>query len=102
MYKRRRHQIVHPAESDEKAKRSYLEVHLSKEACAEEMPTYGIGFRPSSDGLECLLIESIRWGSPLDQWNRRQAAPTPEELVEEALGSPTAARPGEASSSTSS
>lgn len=85
MYKRRRHQIVHPAESDEKAKRSYLEVHLSKEACAEEMPTYGIGFRPSSDGLECLLIESIRWGSLLDQWNRRQLAPTAEELVEEAL-----------------
>jgi len=86
MYTRRRHQLVHPAESDEKVKRCYLEVHLSKEACVEEMPTYGIGFRPSTDGLECLLVESIRWGSLLDDWNRRQLAPTPEELVEEAFG----------------
>jgi hypothetical protein len=89
MYRRRRHRLVHPAESDEKVREMYIQVELAKELTSEDPQIYGVSFRPSTDGLECLLIESIRWGSLLDKWNRKKLEPSPEELVEEALGSPT-------------
>jgi hypothetical protein len=86
MYQRRRHQICHPSECDERIKRLYLQVPLAKDLASEDTNHYGIGFRPSTDGLECLMIESIRWGSIVDYWNRRQCTASPEELIEQALG----------------
>jgi len=86
MFQRRYHALKHPAESSEREKRCYIQVQLEKEAGLEDRQLYGIGFHPSSDGLECLVIETIRPGSLLDRWNRRALAPSPEQLVEEALG----------------
>lgn len=86
MYRRRRHQLQHPSESSDKIKAVYIKVHLEKEAGQEDKQSFGLGFRPSSDGLECLLVETVRWGSPLDSWNRSRHRPSPEEMMEEALG----------------
>lgn len=86
MYRRRRHQLQHPADSNEKIKAFYVQVHLAKELGQEDKQSYGLGFRPSSDGLECLIVESVRWGSILDKWNRGRHDPSPEEMMEEALG----------------
>ncbi|CAJ1375065.1 unnamed protein product [Effrenium voratum] len=76
MYQRRGHQMKHP-----EAMRC-MKVELSKGG--DEL--FGLGFRPSSDGLECLVVEDVRQGSLLHAWNCRSLEPSAEELVEEALG----------------
>jgi len=86
MYKRRKHALLHPAESSGRERARYIKVHLEKEPGLQEQQLYGLSFRPSNDGLECLFVEAIASGSPLDRWNHRVLAPSPEELVEEALG----------------
>ncbi|CAK9028200.1 unnamed protein product [Durusdinium trenchii] len=75
MYQRRGYQMEHP----ENKPQQYMKVELSK----KEGELYGLGFRPSSDGLECLVVEDVR--GALQRWNRRALEPSPEELVEEAL-----------------
>jgi len=85
MYQRRRHAQTHPAEASDRERQLYIKVQLDKTiGFAQQL--YGVGFRTSSDGLECLLIEAIRPGSFLHEWNRNCEQLSPEELVEEALG----------------
>jgi len=86
MYKRRRHSIRHPADATERYRQMYMKVHLEKEAGKEEQQLYGIGFRPSTDGLECLLVEDVQPAQLLDRWNRHASGPSPEDLLEAALG----------------
>jgi len=86
MYRRRRHALRHPADSTGKEREGYIKVELEKDAGLEHRQLYGLGYRPSSDGLECLIVEAVRPGSLLDQWNNRAAGPSPEQLLEEALG----------------
>merc|ERR1719330_2014363 len=86
MYKRPRHALRHPSDSTGRERQLYTKVHLEKSAGMEDRQLFGLGFRPSSDGLECLIIETIRRGTLLDKWNQRTSDPTPEALVEEALG----------------
>jgi len=86
MYARRRHAIRHPADATEKHKQLYIKVHLEKEAGREEQQLYGIGFRPSTDGLECLLVEAVQHSRLLDRWNCHASRPSPEDLLEAALG----------------
>jgi len=95
MYRRRRHALQHPADSTGKERQGYIKVELEKDAGLEERQLYGLGFRPSSDGLECLLVEGIRSGSLLDQWNRRTLEPSPEDLMEDVLGDGPAAGPAQ-------
>lgn len=87
MYKRRVHALKHPSEADEKERERYIKVDLEKEPGKENRQLYGLSFRPSSDGLECLLVEAVRPGSLLDKWNsKREEEPIPEEIAEAALG----------------
>mmetsp|Transcript_44920 Transcript_44920/g.103826 ORF Transcript_44920/g.103826 Transcript_44920/m.103826 type:complete len:635 (-) Transcript_44920:70-1974(-) len=86
MYRRRRHAVRHPADSQGRERQTYVKVELQKEPGLEHRQLFGLSFRPSTDGLECLRVESVRSGSLLDSWNQRVLAPTPEELMEEALG----------------
>jgi len=79
MYQRNGYKMEHPENA---AAQRYVKVELSK----DDETLFGMGFRPSSDGLECLVVEDIRRGSILDQWNKRALEPSPEEIVEEALG----------------
>lgn len=85
MYRRRRHALKHPADSVEAERRDYVKVHLEKECGLEDQQLHGLGFRASSDGLECLHVEAVRPGSLLDKWNRKALGPTPEALVGSAL-----------------
>ncbi|CAE7550364.1 unnamed protein product [Symbiodinium sp. CCMP2592] len=84
MYSRQGHQLRHPAEQEQSA--LFTKVELCKDPGLEDCQLYGLGFRPSSDGLECLVVEDIRRGSLLDRWNHRSHDLSPEELVEQALG----------------
>jgi len=86
MYLRRRHSLQHPSESTGRTRNKYLKVQLEKDVGTEDQKLYGLGFRPSSDGLECLLVESIRRGSLVDKWNMRVPLPSAEAILEEALG----------------
>jgi len=86
MYRRRRHAMRHPADSTGKERQRYIKVELEKDAGLEHRQLYGLGFRPSTDGLECLIVEAVRPGSLLDQWNQRAAGPSTQQLLEEALG----------------
>jgi len=86
LYKRRRHALTHPAESSGTERQRYIKVHLEKEPGKEDLQLFGLCFRPSSDGLECLLVEAVREGSLLEKWNGRTADPSPEEVLEAALG----------------
>merc|ERR1719203_1473431 len=65
MYTRRKHALRHPRDSKGRERRRYIKVHLEKTPGLGDKQLYGIGFRSSSDGLECLLIEDIRLGSLL-------------------------------------
>jgi len=94
MYKRRRYALRHPSESTGGESKSYTKIHLEKEAGMEERQL----FRPSSDGLECLVVEAVRPKSCLDTWNKRANDPSPEELVEEALGNGSVSSEGAATS----
>mmetsp|Transcript_747 Transcript_747/g.2177 ORF Transcript_747/g.2177 Transcript_747/m.2177 type:complete len:641 (+) Transcript_747:108-2030(+) len=77
MFKRRRHAIKHPAESSARERQCYIKVELEKDTGVEGSQLYGLGYRPSTDGLECLLVEAVRRGSILDQWNH----PAPDDFV---------------------
>ncbi|CAE7393823.1 unnamed protein product [Symbiodinium microadriaticum] len=93
MYSRQGHQLRHPAEHEQSA--LFTKVELCKDPGFEDCQLYGLGFRPSSDGLECLVVEDIRRDSLLDRWNHRSHDLSPEELVEQALGEEVAAVAGE-------
>eukprot|EP00927_Polykrikos_kofoidii_P052244 TRINITY_DN46023_c0_g1_i1.p1 TRINITY_DN46023_c0_g1~~TRINITY_DN46023_c0_g1_i1.p1 ORF type:complete len:691 (-),score=129.32 TRINITY_DN46023_c0_g1_i1:166-2238(-) len=86
MYRRRRHALRHPRDYSAEEQRRYVQVHLEKDAGFEDRQLYGLGFRPSTDGLECLVVEVVRYGSLLEQWNNRVIPASPQELVEQALG----------------
>jgi len=86
MYKRRRHAIRHPADATERHRQMYIKVHLEKDVGKEEQQLYGIGFRPSTDGLECLLVEAVQHSRLLEKWNCHASGPSPEDLLEAALG----------------
>ncbi|CAK0805113.1 unnamed protein product, partial [Prorocentrum cordatum] len=75
-----RHSVRHPADAPEKERNMYTKVQLEKEAGKEASQLYGLGFRPSTDGLECLVVEAIRPCSLLDLWINKQANPTAEGL----------------------
>eukprot|EP00929_Paragymnodinium_shiwhaense_P003575 TRINITY_DN104150_c0_g1_i1.p1 TRINITY_DN104150_c0_g1~~TRINITY_DN104150_c0_g1_i1.p1 ORF type:complete len:714 (+),score=163.09 TRINITY_DN104150_c0_g1_i1:130-2271(+) len=86
MYKRRRHALKHPSELPEKERRLYVKVEIEKDVGLEDSQLYGLGFRPSTDGLECLVIETVRRGSLVEEWNKKVLEPSVQELVEEAFG----------------
>ncbi|CAE7422566.1 unnamed protein product [Symbiodinium sp. CCMP2456] len=105
MYSRQGHQLRHPAEHEHEPS-LFTKVELRKDPgfeewgrpdgpgeresglrfpAREDCQLYGLGFRPSSDGLECLVVEDIRRDSLLDRWNHRSHDLSPEELVEQAM-----------------
>uniref|UniRef100_A0A7S2ICW5 Uncharacterized protein n=1 Tax=Zooxanthella nutricula TaxID=1333877 RepID=A0A7S2ICW5_9DINO len=88
MYTRRRHALRHPKEGTEKEKARYIQVRLEKDPHRRGAQLYGLGFRPSSDGLECLLVEDIRPGSLLDLWNQRalRGRGQLQDMAEEVIG----------------
>merc|ERR1719277_484724 len=73
MYTRRKHALRHPRDSTSRERSRYIKVKLKKTPGLGDKQLYGIGYRSSSDGLECLLIEDIRPHSLLDRWNNRSA-----------------------------
>lgn len=68
LYSRRRLARKHPTENEAERNR-YIEVKLQK-AGTDTAPTYGLGFRPSSDAAEVLIVEHIRPDSAMDKWNK--------------------------------
>lgn len=88
MYKRRRHCRTHPKNLTGRAREAYTEVCLAKTPGKEDQELFGLGFRPSSDGLECLLVEAVQHGSLLERWNQDMlsASASPEAAAAEALG----------------
>lgn len=78
--------MTHPKTMSGRERQAYLEVSLVKTPGKEHEQLYGLGFRPSTDGLECLLVEAVQEGSLLDTWNVQAPQATPEQLVEQALG----------------
>jgi len=86
MYERRRHTIRHPADTTEQQRHMYIKVDLQKEAGKEEEQLYGIGFRPSTDGLECLLVEAVQYSRLLDRWDCHASGTSPEDLPKATLG----------------
>lgn len=89
MYQRNSYQMEHPENAPEKR---YVKVEVSK----DDGSLFGLGFRPSTDGLECLVVEDIRRNSALHRWNAKALEPSPEEIVEEALGDGTDSPQGSA------
>jgi hypothetical protein len=65
MYKQPRHSLRHPESEASK----YVKVELNKDG--EDL--FGICFRPSTDGLECLFVEAVKRGA-LERWNEASRA----------------------------
>lgn len=86
MYTRRKHALRHPRDSPERERGRYIKVQLEKVPGMGDKQLYGLGFRPSSDGLECLLVEDVRRGSLLHNWNLKGMNPSAEGLLTAALG----------------
>lgn len=85
MFGRRRHALKHPADSVGREQKGYIKVQLEKERGSEDSQFHGLGFRVSSDGLECLIVETVRYNSLLYKWNKNALTATPEALVKQAF-----------------
>lgn len=86
LYTRKGHSSRHPSLGTAQERKDCIQVTLQKTPGMQDKQLYGLGFRPSSDGMECLLVEAIRPGSIVDIYNKNPTVPSAKELIEEALG----------------
>lgn len=71
MYSDWAHTMQHPKDAPAAMRRHYLKVDISMEDRRQRL--VGLLFRPSTDGLECLLVEHVKLFSPLSAWNHDAA-----------------------------
>jgi len=91
LYTRRRHALKHPQDCEGERMQRYVKVELSKDASQQDRQLYGLVFRSSTDGLECLVVEQVQPNSLLDLWNRKCNRENAQQILQAALGGSAAA-----------